>query len=196
MVHEERLTQQAGAYDPSSGLTARQLGMLVALASFGMLFGTLVLSYLLARARAPVWPPLGVEPLPVLIPILSMPLMLGSSALVHEAWKRFLAGDRGGFRRFWGAATVAGLAFLALQTQIWTQLRQLGLRLDSNLYSGIIYVLTGTHALHVLAGIGVLVYVWSRSSRLAPGSDVPQLAAWFWHFLDAVWILLVALLVW
>jgi len=181
----------------SRALTAdRQLGMLIALASFGMLFGTLVLSYLLARARAPVWPPVGSEPVPYTIPLLSLPLILASSFLVHDAWKKFNAGNRGGFKKSWGLATLLGIGFLLLQTQLWKQLYRLGLRLDQDLYSGIVYVLTGTHAAHVLAGLLVLLAVWFRTDRLPARSDLPQLAGWFWHFLGAVWAVLVALIIW
>lgn len=184
----------AQAQSRTSGLTNGQMGMLVALASFGMLFGTLVMSYLLARARLPAWPPLGAEPVPPLIPLLSLPLMIGSSVCVHEAWRKFQVGDRVGFKRAWGRSMVFGFLFLLLQTLLWRALYQLGLRIDGDLYSGILYVLTGVHAAHVLAGLGALLFVWIKADRLAATSEAPQLAGWFWHFLDVVWIGLVALL--
>jgi heme/copper-type cytochrome/quinol oxidase subunit 3 len=53
-------------------LTGSQIGMLVAIASWAMLFGTLVLSLMLAKARVRVWPPIGSEPMPFTLTTLAV----------------------------------------------------------------------------------------------------------------------------
>ena len=177
-------------------MSSKQVGMLTALASFGMLFGTLLLSYGLARARLPAWPPLGVEPVPPLLPLLSLPVMLLSSWKIWEASKRFSLGDRDGFVSSWKAALGLGLLFFALQVGLWIHLARVGLHLDSSLFGSIVYVLTGVHAAHVLGGLGALGWVASKAQRLPATSEAPLLVGWFWHFLDAVWMITVVMIIW
>ncbi len=181
-------------------LTSRQFALFVALASSGMLFAALMLSYFLARARVPAWPPLGVEPVPPLIPLLSIPVLAIISGFLHLAWKRWLAADLAGFRKAWTVASIAGTAFLGLQVGLWIHLSQLGIRVDANLFSSVIWVLTVVHATHVLVAVALLWRLQFRILRpdgvraLSPES--PRLVGYFWHFLDAVWIILVASLLW
>src|SRR5438045_3399877 len=101
---------------PVKPMTNTELGMLVGLASFGMLFGTLILSYMLARARYPVWPPLGAEPLKPLLPSLSTLVLIVSSITVQQGHRNFLARNVAAFRRWWTATIVLGFAFMGLQT--------------------------------------------------------------------------------
>ncbi|MBS1985136.1 MAG: heme-copper oxidase subunit III [Bdellovibrionales bacterium] len=179
-----------------SPLTNRQLGFLVALASWGMLFGTFILSFLLYRARLPVWPPVGVETIPPLMPTLATGMLLASSFFIHSAYRQLVSADRSEFRRYWGIGTFLGLLFLILQAGTWNHMLRLGMGIRSNFFASIYYTLTGLHALHVLTGLGFLAWVWLKSDRYSQKNySVPQLSGWFWHFMDAIWIVLFVLLV-
>ncbi len=51
------------------------------------------------------------------------------------------------------------------------------------------YALTGFHALHVVAGIGALLFLVFTATRYTAHSHRPvRLCTMFWHFIDAVWI--------
>jgi cytochrome c oxidase subunit 3 len=68
----------------------------------------------------------------------------------------------------------------------------------SNLYAFTFFILTGLHAAHVVGGVGLLAVVLARSLRGRYGSgryDGVTYAAMYWHFLDAIWLLLFAVLV-
>ena len=188
-------------------LTSSELGMLVGLSSFGMLFGTMILSYLLARARLPVWPPLGVEPIAWPLPALSTAVLLFSSWILQTGVNAFEARDYANFHTRWSIATLLGFAFLAVQALVWVQLSHRGLKLDTNLFGSIFYAMTGLHAIHVLGGIGALIWVKMKFGVLtadsvrAPNSNrlersqAPKLAGWYWHFMGAVWVLMFVLVV-
>jgi heme/copper-type cytochrome/quinol oxidase subunit 3 len=66
---------------------------------------------------------------------------------------------------------------------------------------GIFYILTSVHALHVVVGISALGYIllrtWEPTSdedELTKRKQVSNTVGWFWHFMDALWIVLVLLL--
>ena len=77
----------------------------------------------------------------------------------------------------------------------WQQLRGQGLYLATNPNSSFFYVLTFVHVLHLLAGIGVLVYLTGRlvASRGALRRSLFENAAIYWHFLGVLWVYLFVL---
>ena len=185
-------------------VTNAQLGMLVAIASFAMLFGTMLLSYLLIRARQTVWPPIGVEPLDKQISTIATLVLLGSSVFIHHAIKALQASKFDLFKRYWAIGTWAGFAFLALQTVFVAQMWQQGLRVQDGLFASISYMLVIFHAIHVVFAWGWMLTVNLRSiigsggagAYKTPTAQNPVLASWMWHFLDVVWILTCLLIVW
>ncbi|NCN39835.1 hypothetical protein GW916_01165 [bacterium] len=180
-------------------LTNSQLGMLVAIASFTMLFGTMLLSYLLIRARQNVWPPIGVEPLDKQITTLSTIVLLGSSIFVHHAIKALRNSNFAQFKKYWSIGTWSGLVFLAMQSVFVMQMWQQGLRVESGIFASISYTLVVFHALHVIVAWGWMLAVHLKSLAGAyktPTVQNPVLASWMWHFLDVVWVLTCVLLVW
>jgi cytochrome c oxidase subunit 3 len=73
-------------------------------------------------------------------------------------------------------------------------LRSQGLYLATNPSSSFFYVLTVTHALHVLGGIGGLIYVVGKLNKLALRRNQLDAAARYWHFMDFLWVYLIVLL--
>ena len=178
-------------------LTHKQLGMLVALASMGMLFGTLLLSYMLAKARTPVWPPIGVDPVDPLIPSISTGVILASSLIIHSAVLKLREGEFASFVKRWRLGAVLGFVFLLLQVQVLYALYQAGVKIDSHLFGSILYTLIGVHGLHIVAGLASLLLVLKRATRYSVKNfEGPQLSGWFWHFLDVIWIVMFVLMVW
>jgi cytochrome c oxidase subunit 3 len=89
------------------------------------------------------------------------------------------------------AALVAGLGFLGGQMRTWLQLRHAGTLPNSGPASTFVFLLTGTHALHLAAGLVVLMY-----ACLAPGPRLflerrtitLDVTAWYWHFMAILWL--------
>jgi cytochrome c oxidase subunit 3 len=87
-----------------------------------------------------------------------------------------------------------GMLFVAGQYIAWSQLRAEGLYLATNPSSSFFYVLTVTHALHVLGGIGGLVYVIRKLGKSSLRRSTLDATARYWHFMDLLWLYLVLLL--
>jgi cytochrome c oxidase subunit III len=87
-----------------------------------------------------------------------------------------------------------GLLFVAGQYVAWSQLRAEGLYLATNPSSSFFYVLTVTHALHVLGGLGGLIYVIRKLGKSSLRRSTLDATARYWHFMDLLWLYLLLLL--
>jgi cytochrome c oxidase subunit 3 len=126
-------------------------------------------------------------------------LLIASSATLEIARRR-IAGFMGGLTpaespaRWLYITLFLGLLFVAGQYAAWLRLRNEGLYLATNPSSSFFYLLTVTHALHVLGGLGGLLYVIRKLSKstLRPNQFVAT--ARYWHFMGVLWVYLLILL--
>jgi cytochrome c oxidase subunit 3 len=93
----------------------------------------------------------------------------------------------------WLAATfVLGFIFLGLQVEEYIHAyTELGLRLDSGIYGGTFFMLTGFHGIHVTLGALMLLIIWFRvlKGHFKPDQHFAfEAVAWYWHFVDVVWL--------
>ena len=171
------------------------VGMLVFLASWAMLFGSLFFAYALVRARAPVWPPVGDPRLPLVLPAVNTAVIALSSFALQSALRSL---RRGRLRPVAGALALAaglGALFLALQLAVWVRVYGEGLVPSGGPYGSVFYALTSFHALHVLVGLVALAWLAVRASRGAYGAMRHvgvRLWAMYWHFVGAIWLVLYA----
>jgi cytochrome c oxidase subunit 3 len=170
--------------------------MVVGLASWAMMFGALFFAYAMVRSRTGVWPPSGVRPLPLALPGINTLVVLASSALLAGAIRRVRRGETRGLVLSVVGTIVLGAVFLTLQIVVWRRMALAGLLPRTGGYGAVFWSLTVFHALHVVAGLGVLSWVlvgavrgaWS-AARFAP----LRLAGMFWHFVGTIWVLLYVL---
>jgi heme/copper-type cytochrome/quinol oxidase subunit 3 len=99
-------------------LSNQQLLMLIFLASFGMMFGTFLLSLGIARMRLTLWPPPGVTPLDPWLPTISTIALITSSILVEKAYRKFQKSCLEDFRFFWDFITGFGKARPSLSGKV------------------------------------------------------------------------------
>lgn len=67
----------------------------------------------------------------------------------------------------------------------------------AHIFFGIYFIMTGVHALHIIVGIGVLIWIWRRNERGDFSKEywtAVDLAALYWHLVDLIWIYLFPLL--
>jgi cytochrome c oxidase subunit 3 len=122
-------------------------------------------------------------------------ILLASSAALEMARRALRRRERDRFNGWWTAGTALGLLFLGGQALAWRQLQDTGVFISSNPSSGFFYVLTASHAMHLLAGVVALLYVEVQALRLSLGPakrTAIDVSTIFWHFLDALWIYLMA----
>jgi cytochrome c oxidase subunit 3 len=169
------------------------LGMVVFLGSWAMMFGALFFGYALLRLRSGEWPPPGVARLPVLLPSINTAVMV-SSSLALQMGVRSVSRDRPEALPGWLAAALsAGALFIGLQCVAWRALWSGGLRPSTGVYGGMFYLLTCFHGLHVVVGLGLLVWLFFRSRHSAFTRDAPgalPIVGLFWHFVGTAWVLI------
>jgi cytochrome c oxidase subunit 3 len=166
-------------------------GIALGIVSVLMFFMALASAYLVRRGSAD-W-------VPVRVPTLmwfNTAVLLMSSGTIEMARKWLGLLDGLGFRRLWSLTTVLGVVFLIGQVVAWRQLVGEGIYLASNPASSFFYIFTGAHALHVIGGVGALLYVAWRNFERAQVTRVvaAEVASYYWHFMDALWLFLLALL--
>ena len=127
---------------------------------------------------------------------LNTAILVTSSVTLELARRRLAKSDLSGFRALWWISTVLGFGFLAGQIFVWRRLFDQGVFMASNPASSFFYVFTGAHALHIVGGIGALLFVAIHNFDLAKvtRSTAAEVTSYFWHFLDVLWIFLAVLL--
>src|SRR5215468_5871388 len=98
----------------------------------------------------------------------------------------------------WLALTVLlGLSFLIGQWTVWQKLEAGGFYISTNPSSSFVYLLTGTHAVHLLGGVLALVFACGAALLRRPAESravVVDVAAWYWHFMAVLWVYIFCLL--
>jgi cytochrome c oxidase subunit 3 len=87
-----------------------------------------------------------------------------------------------------------GLLFVLGQYVAWRQLNAQGLYLATNPSSSFFYLLTAVHAIHVLGGLGALLYVISKLNKSTLRRNTMVATSRYWHFMGVLWVYLIVLL--
>jgi cytochrome c oxidase subunit 3 len=171
-------------------LTPQQWGMLSFLLSEVAFFSTLITAYVAFMGQDQSGPTPAVLSLGLVIG--TTICLLSSSGTIHVAEKRLLAGARGQFLLWWSATIALGAIFLAGTAYEWHGLiTKDGLTISRNLFGTTYYALVGFHALHVTMGVLAMLITLvlaARGAVTARNHAGAGLVAWYWHFVDAVWI--------
>jgi len=189
VTHDHKLPQPP-PIRTEHGLAANQWGMLTFLASEASLFTTLIvvyLAYLKAEQEGPT------------AAVLSLPLVIGtticllaSSVTIHLAVKSLGLDNRTAFFRWWSTTIGLGILFLLGTASEWrTLIVEHDLTISRNLFGSTYFTLVGFHALHLSAGVVVMLIVLGLTiARLLTTKDRAgaELVSWYWHFVDAVWV--------
>ncbi len=134
------------------------------------------------------------------IPALNTIILLSSGGTVTLAHWALKKNSRGGLC-FWLFATVAlGVVFLYFQgVEFYHAYSELNLTLGAGIYGSTFFMLTGFHGLHVTIGAIMLAVMLIRSLRghfTAQHHFAFEAAAWYWHFVDVVWLGLFIFVYW
>jgi cytochrome c oxidase subunit III len=134
------------------------------------------------------------------IPAINTALLLTSGVwltLSHHA----LLEDRRGPAKFWLFMTILfGVVFLGFQAYEYIHAyKELNLKLTSGIFGSTFFMLTGFHGFHVTMGAIMLTVMLVRLMRghfTKEHHFAFEAAAWYWHFVDVVWLLLFVLVYW
>ncbi len=134
------------------------------------------------------------------LPAVNTAILLTSGITVTIAHHALRAGKRGTLALFLALTFLLGFSFVGLQAHEYGEAyRELGLRLSTGIYGSTFFMLTGFHGLHVTIGAIMLTVIWLRVLR---GHFTPdrhfafEAVAWYWHFVDVVWLGLFIFVYW
>jgi cytochrome c oxidase subunit III len=163
------------------------VGTVVWLASELMFFGGLFAAYFVLKSEARQWPPPGVE-LETLLSAIFTLFLIASSGTMILAVRSLDRGDRAGMIRWTLLTFGLGLLFLANQIR---EFLTLDFGISTNSYGSIYYLMTGFHALHVAAGLLLMIVavaIATGRGPLARRRPAVDSIGYYWHFVDVVWI--------
>jgi cytochrome c oxidase subunit III len=126
------------------------------------------------------------------IPLLNTLLLLSSGVTITIAHHALRAGNRKMLLIFLGLTVILGATFLGFQAHEYIEAyTHLNLTLGSGVYGSTFFMLTGFHGLHVTLGAIMLTVIWLRCARGHFTRDhhfAFEAVAWYWHFVDVVWL--------
>jgi cytochrome c oxidase subunit 3 len=134
------------------------------------------------------------------IPTLNTAILLTSGVTLTIAHHALIADHRAKAIMWMWITVLLGASFLCCQAfEYHEAYTQLNLKLSSGIYGSTFFMLTGFHGFHVFVGMLMLLFI---TLRLQKGHFTPRRhfgfegAAWYWHFVDVVWLGLYAVVYW
>ena len=134
------------------------------------------------------------------LPLINTAILLTSSVTITIAHHAIQEGKRLPLYIFLALTFLLGYVFVFLQAEEYIHAYQeMNLKMTSGIYGSTFFMLTGFHGMHVTIGAIILTVVWLRSVR---GHFTPrdhfafEAAAWYWHFVDVVWLGLYIFVYW
>ena len=182
------MTSGAGTSDwtlPSRG----RVGMACMILTESALFTIFVVAYLYYVGKSLSGP----YPRDVLdIPVLATIALLSSSITITLAVRALRAGQDGAFKLWWFITIALGAFFLGATAVEWGGLiYDHNLTIWTNLFGTTYYTLVGFHAGHVTVGLlmlGLVLVLGLRGAVRAAHAERVEILSWYWHFVDAVWV--------
>jgi cytochrome c oxidase subunit III len=181
----------------ASGISPKQLAMLVLFGSISMLFGASIVGYLITRSQNDIWKTAAMPGLPPGL-IASTLLIAGLSIAMHRA-VRAVRENR--FERLQSSLMLAlalGVAFVLAQALNWRAMYAATTATDARtLYGFTFYMLTGLHAVHVVGGfvpLGIVLNKAKRREYSSSNHEGVKLCTQYWDYLGVVWCVLLGVL--
>ena len=134
------------------------------------------------------------------IPAINTLLLLSSGVTVTIAHYALKKNDRGMLKLFLALTILLGVTFLALQAfEYGHAYHELNLKLTTGVYGTTFFMLTGFHGFHVTLGVIMLSVILARCMKghFKPDHHFAfEGVAWYWHFVDVVWLGLFIFVYW
>jgi len=134
------------------------------------------------------------------LPLINTAILLTSSITVTIAHHALIAGKRAVLTTFLALTFILGFIFVYMQAVEYVHAYQdLNLKLSSGIYGSTFFMLTGFHGMHVTIGAIMLTIIWLRVVKghfTADNHFAFEATAWYWHFVDVVWVGLYVFVYW
>lgn len=147
--------------------------------------------------KVATWPPEGIETFDAWrLPFLNTLVLLLSGTTVTWAHHALLHGNNRDVVRALGLTVLLGFSFTCLQALEYSHAT---FSLKDGIYGATFYLATGFHGAHVIIGTIFLAVCWVRAQNGTLTRDGHlgfEFAAWYWHFVDVVWLFLFVFVYW
>jgi cytochrome c oxidase subunit 3 len=148
-------------------------------------------------AAVPSWPPAGVHTFdPFHFPLLNTMILLLSGTTITWAHHSLLENNRRGLIMGLGLTILLGLCFTTFQA---IEYSDAPFKFTGGIYPSVFFLATGFHGFHVIVGTTFLIVCWfrARAGQFTPERHFGfEAAAWYWHFVDVVWLFLFICIYW
>jgi cytochrome c oxidase subunit 3 len=140
----------------------------------------------------PAWPPVGVTTFnPFQLPLMNTLILLLSGTTITWAHHSLIHGDKKHLVMGLGFTILLGLTFTTFQALEYSEapFKFVG----GGVYPSTFFLATGFHGFHVMVGTAFLIVCWfrARAGEFTPERHFGfEAAAWYWHFVDVVWLFL------
>ncbi len=194
-----RESRMPGVHNPIVRIGLRY-GMVLFIASEVMFFVAFFWAYFhfylypehVSGAAKAIWPPAGIHTFdPLGLPLLNTMILLLSGCTVTWAHHALIERDRKSMLQGLGLTVLLGLSFSFFQFYEYAE-APFAFH-GGGIYPSVFFMATGFHGFHVIVGTIFLAVCWFRARR---GDFTPErhfgfeAAAWYWHFVDVVWLFL------
>lgn len=143
------------------------------------------------------WPPTGITPLnPLEVPLLNTSVLLASGVSITWAHHSLIEGKRNHINQALLITILLGLYFTILQA---SEYFETSFSISDGIYGSTFFIATGFHGLHVIIGSTFLIVCLLRQLKFHFTSKHHfgfEAAAWYWHFVDVVWLFLYVSIYW
>ena len=197
MAHQELAPGHYHHFEPEQAYHSSKLAMWIFLATEVHLFGGLFCTFAIFRWRYLTQFEEYGRSLNWKLGALNTVILLTSSFLMVLAVDAAQKGlnKKVANRLFW--TMICGIAFFIVKYFEWTHKFENNIYPSTHIFYGLYFTMTGIHAVHVLVGLGVMVWLWwlAKKERFSPLYYTPvEVTGLYWHLVDVVWIYLYPLL--
>jgi cytochrome c oxidase subunit 3 len=149
------------------------------------------------EATGGIWPPKGVQVFDAFeIPFLNTMILLLSGTTITWAHHALLENNRRDLVRGLGITIILGILFTSFQAFEYTHA---AFGFTEGIYPSTFFMATGFHGFHVIIGTCFLIVCFfrARAGHFTPTQHFGfEAAAWYWHFVDVVWLFLFVCIYW
>lgn len=133
------------------------------------------------------------------LPAINTAILIASSITLSIAHHALLEDNRSKVVLYQAITVVLGAIFLSLQMYEYVVAYDMGLTFDAGIYGSLFFMLTGFHGIHVTIGTIFLLITLIRYAKGHFNSEhnfAWEAGAWYWHFVDVVWLFLFVVVYW
>ena len=191
VVDTAALDERPAEHHKPGGISSSLLGMVLFIASEVMFFGGLFGAYFTIRSAATEWPPPDTPHLSAPYAAILTTILVASSVTMQFGVWAIRKNNQRRLVLWLAVSLLLGAIFLCMQALEYANLIEEGLTLSSGVFGSTFYTLTGFHGAHVAGGAAfiLIVLLRARSGQFtARYHDTVEMASYYWHFVDVVWI--------